>query len=78
MFERLAIRLGRFLFFSIIGFSGQTAISLESCLPLADDLQSNKQLCICCKTINTLLSKRYYYVHDIQVNTLRVSLLIIL
>lgn len=37
MFDRLAIRLGRFLFFSIIGFTGQTAISLESCLPLADD-----------------------------------------
>lgn len=37
MFERLAIRLGRFLFFSIIGISGQTVISLESRLPLVDD-----------------------------------------
>lgn len=62
LFARLAIRLGRFLFFPLIGFTGQTAIPLEACLPLADDPQSNKQLCICffetLKTISTLLSKR--------------------
>lgn len=37
LFARLAIRLGRFLFFPLIGFTRQTAIPLEACLPLADD-----------------------------------------
>lgn len=37
LFDWLAIQLSRFLFFPLIGFTGQTAIPLELCLLLADD-----------------------------------------